>query len=113
MAHRRTRGTRLTVEPPDAPTENLDSDRAVAWLPRFTAASFDAGQWAGGENHAPGVLTIPWVVFTDDVLEFIRQLYGLEVVAPFDRSAWVEQRGNELWEDPQRLAEASLEECRN
>ena len=53
-----------------------------------------------------------WVHYTDDMLEFIRQLYDLQEMAPFDWSVWVEERGNDLWEDPQRLAKASLEECR-
>ncbi len=63
-------------------------------------------------RNTPGACTMPWVDYTDDVREFIRQLYDLQVVAPFDWGTWTQERGNELWEDPQRLAEASLEECR-
>ena len=102
----------MTVQPPDPPAVDLDWDRIVAWRPRLTVADFEAGRWAGGEEHTPGVLTMPWVDYTDDVLDFIHQLYELQVVAPFDWGAWVEKRGNELWEDPQRLAAVSLEECR-
>lgn len=102
----------MTVEPPDPPAEDLNWDEVLAWLPRFTHAGFHAGQWAGGEEHAPGVRTMPWVDYTDDVLEFIRQLYDLQVVAPFDWGSWTQERGRELWDDPERLADASLEECR-
>ena len=36
-------------------------------------------------------MTMPWVVYTDDVLGFTRHLYDLQVVAPFDWSGWVER----------------------
>jgi hypothetical protein len=102
----------MTVEPPDPAAEDLNWDEVLAWLPRFTHARFHAGQWAGGEEQAPGVRTLPWVDYTSDVLEFIHQLYDLQVVAPFDWGTWIQERGRALWEGPQRLAEASLEDCR-
>lgn len=102
----------MTVEPPDPPAEDINWNEVLAWLPRFTHAGFHAGQWAGSEEDPPGSRTMPSVGYADDVLEFIRQLYDLQVVAPFDWSSWTQERGNELWDDPQRLAGASLEECR-
>ena len=56
--------------------------------------------------------TMPWVDYSDDVLEFIHQLYELQVVAPFDWGSWTQERGRELRDNHERLADASLEECR-
>ena len=102
----------MMVEPPDPPAADINWDEVLAWLPNFTHAGFHAGKWAGSEEHAPGVRAMPWVGYTDDVLVFIRQLHDLQVVAPFDWISWTQERGRELWDDPQRLAGASLEECR-
>ena len=102
----------MTVEPPDPPAEDLNWEEVLAWLPTFAHAGFHPGHWSRGEEQAPGVRTIPWVDYADDVLEFVRELYDLHVVAPFDWGSWVQERGNELLADPQRLEEASLEECR-
>jgi len=77
----------MAVEPPNPPAEDLNWDEVLAWLPRFTHARFRAGHWAGGEEHAPGVRPMPSVDYTDDVLGFTRQLYDLQVVAPFDWSS--------------------------
>lgn len=103
----------MSVDPPQPPAEDLDWNQVLAWLPRFNAAEFRAGVWAGGgEDREPGVFTMPFVAYSDDVMTFSSQLYGLQVVAGFDWGTWVGGRGNELWEDPRRLAAASLEECR-
>ena len=102
----------MTVEPPDPPAEDINWHEVLAWLPRFTHAEFHAGQWAGGEERAPGGRTMPWVDYSDDVLEFIHQLYELQVVAPFDWGSWTQERGRELRDNHERLADASLEECR-
>jgi hypothetical protein len=97
---------------PDPPAEDLNWHGLLAWLPHFTTVEIQAGRWAGDEEDTPGVRTMPWVDYADAVLDFARQLYDLQVIASFDWSTWIQERGNELWEHPQRLAEASLEDCR-
>ena len=102
----------MRVEPPRPPAAELNWDGVLAWLPRLTDAGFHAGRWAGGQELASGAQAMPWVDYADDVLEFALELYDLEVVVPLDWGTWIKDRGNELWEDGDRLAEASLEECR-
>ena len=102
----------MSVDPPQPPAEDLDWSRVLAWLPRFSAPEFRAGEWAGGEEREPGVFTMPFVAYSEEVREFIGHLNHLQVVSPFDWGTWGQDRGKELGEDPQRLAEASLEECR-
>ena len=102
----------MTIEPPQPPAEDLLWSRVLTWLPVFSAPSFRSGVWTGGGETAPGVYNTRWVEYAASVNEFVQELYELEVVAPFDWGTWIQERGNELREDPQRLAEASLEECR-
>ena len=99
-------------EGPSPPASDLNWGAVLAWLPRLTAASFQAGVWTGDEEDAPSVRTLPFVQFSDETEAFVSCLYEEQVVAGFDWGAWVARRGRALSEDPEQLSGATLEECR-
>lgn len=101
----------MPVDPPQPPASELPWSRVLAWQPTLSDPQAHLGSWVGG-REASAAHTMPSVAHDERVLAFVQELYDLEVVAPFDWGTWFEERGGELWEDPARLAGASLEECR-
>jgi len=100
------------VEPPQPPADELNWAPALAWRDGLADASFDPGRFDAGEELQPGVFSLPAAELSDDALAFIQRLYDHQVAAGFDWSAWLDQGGRQLAEDPERLAAATLEECR-
>lgn len=102
----------MGVEPPQPPADQLDWGPALSWLPVLATDGFEPGRVAGGEEAMPGVFTMPATVLPPEVSEFLACLYDTDIVAPMDWSAWLAEGGRALYDDPDRLATATLEECR-
>ena len=100
------------VEPPQPPADQLNWAPVLAWTDTLAADGFDPGKFDRGEQSEPGVFSLPAAVLSDDTLAFIRCLDDQQVVTGFDWSGWLGEGGREIAEDPDRLATATLEECR-
>lgn len=102
----------MPIDPPRPPADQLDWEPALSWLPTLAAADFEPGDVAGGEEVRPGVFHWPYVVFAPEVDAFVACLYDSDIVAGADWNTWLEEGGFAFYEDPDRLAGASLEQCR-
>jgi len=98
------------IVPPEPPATTLDWDAILAWRPWLADA--DLGRWRGGTPTGGGAITLPHVVLGDHAAGFLQELYDQQVVAPFDWSDWLRERGRGLLEQDPELDPATLEECR-
>ena len=55
-------------------------------LPEFEADGFACGEWRGGEEQRPGVITMPWFAYSEPVGRFVDE------AAAFVRTARAEGR---------------------
>ncbi|MFU8841198.1 MAG: DUF6508 domain-containing protein [Nitriliruptoraceae bacterium] len=102
----------MSIDPPQPPAEELDWGPALSWLPVLATDGFEPGRFAGGEETEPGVFTMPYAVLAPEAAAFVGCLYETDVVTGTDWTTWLEEGGVALYEDPERLATATLEECR-
>ena len=100
------------VQPPQPPADQLDWAPLLGWTNTLAADGFDPGQFEVGRQLEPDVFTLPSAVRSDETLAFVKCLDDQQVVAGFDWSGWLAEGGREIVEDPDRLATATLEECR-
>ena len=105
-------GSTMSIDPPQPPADQLDWTPALSWLPVLAADGFEPGRFAGGEEIEPGVFTMRYAVLASEAEALISCLYDTNVVASKDWRTGLEQGGVALFEDPDRLATATLEECR-
>lgn len=59
------------------------------------------------------MLVLGWVEPSAQGTQFLHLAGQAQVVSPFDYTTWMTERGHELYEDPDRIATATLDECRN
>lgn len=102
----------MPVDPPQPPADQLDWEAPLAYLPILAAPDFDPGHLAGGEEVQPGVIDWPHVVSAPEFGAFITCLHDTQIVAGADWSTWLQEGGLAFYEDPGRLADATLEQCR-
>lgn len=102
----------MSVEPPQPPAEELDWDAVLAWLPVLRTDGFVAGEIVGGERRADGSFTMPASALSDDARGLVQCLYATGVVSGMDWTTWMQEEGQALDDDRDRLAEATLEQCR-
>lgn len=102
----------MSVEPPRPPADQLGWGPALSWLPVLAADDFEPGTIAGGEETEPGVASIPHTVLVPEVSALLACLYDTNVVASVDWSTWLAEGGRALYDDPDRLNAATLDECR-
>ena len=107
-----TTRTPLPVDPPQPPADQLDWEPALAYLPILSAPDFDPGEWAGGGQLGPNRYATRDVVFSQDVQRFITCLYDTDIVAGTDWTTWLREGGKAFYVELERLAEATLEQCR-
>lgn len=85
-------------------------DRLIAlarWVDRFQDPGFELGHWAGGDRLTDGSIQMPWYAFSDEGMEFHRELYDNGWIIPFDWGAWAQQDGpGALLASPQLVATA-------
>lgn len=102
----------MTVDPPKPPADQLDWEAALAYLPILSDPDFDPGDWAGGEQLGPNHFSARYAVLSPDAERFITCLYDTNIVAGTDWTTWLQQGGEAFYVDPDRLDEATLEQCR-
>ena len=102
----------MPVDPPQPPADQLDWEPALSWLPTLSAPDFAPGHLAGGEQVRPGVCNWPHTVYAPEVNAFITCLYDTDIVAGTDWTTWLHEGGEAFYVEPDRLAEATLEQCR-
>lgn len=102
----------MPIDPPQPPAEQLDWEPALSFLPVLAAPDFDPGHLAGGEQVEPGVFNWPHVALAPEARAFIACLYDTQIVTDADWSAWLEDGGRTLYDDPEQLGQATLEQCR-
>lgn len=95
---------------PDPPADALRWDRIVAWRARLLADV--SGRWVESEQGADGVFTMGYAELAEAVEAFVAMLYDEQVVVGFDWPGWMDERGRELVDSRELLADASLEDCR-
>ncbi|HEX6844955.1 MAG TPA: DUF6508 domain-containing protein [Actinomycetota bacterium] len=92
----------------DAPLPDRDQMEAiVAWEPVLRRPAAELFEWEPSWRRDDGVIMMPYVNYSQDVLDFLRALSGHGFVVPFDWPAWASE-GMAIQEDPARLAEADL-----
>jgi RimJ/RimL family protein N-acetyltransferase len=81
------------------------------WAPELEALRDRAGTWQGGERDEHGTIQVPYVVLSDRILAFVRDMAGLGWVHPFDWPAWAASPdGRRLIEAPDRIASATADD---
>jgi hypothetical protein len=102
----------MSIDPPQPPADQLDWAPALSLLPVLAADGFEPGGFEGGGEIEPGVFNARYAVLAPEVDAFISRLYETEVVTGADWNTWLEEGGVALYKDPERLATATLEDCR-
>jgi len=102
----------MPIAPPQPPNDQLDWEPALAYLPILSAPDFDPGDWAGGGQLGPNHYATRYVAFSEDIERFITCLYDTDIVAGTDWTTWLREGGEAFYVEPDRLAEATLEQCR-
>lgn len=97
---------------PDPPAEALDWDQVLDFLPELADPAFVAGRHAYLALQYDASYTIKGGDHSERLSAFLRALYDTQVVAGFDWPEWLNRHGWVLQEQPERLASASLEDCR-
>ena len=100
------------MDPSQPPADQLDWGPALSWLPALAAADFEPGHVSGGEPVEPGMLNWPHITLAPQARAFIACLHDTQVIADADWSSWLEHGGRALYDDPEVLARATLEQCR-
>jgi len=94
----------------DIPLPRDDAIRGLlAHRPTFERPPEELWDEVGVEELPDGSITVPSATYADEVLAFVRDLYDLGFVVPFDWPGWDE--GRRLLDEPDRIAGISLEEC--
>jgi hypothetical protein len=89
-----------------------DFEAVLRFLPLFETGGYGFGEWAGGGEIKPGVLTFPYVVYSPESMEFLEALYGHGwIMQDFDWGAWQDEAGK-YWSAPELIREADLETLR-
>lgn len=83
--------------------------RLLAHRPTFERPPEELWHEVGGERRPDGSITVPSASYADEVIAFVRDLYDLGFIVPFDWPGWEE--GRRLVDKPERIAGASLKEC--
>ena len=102
----------MSIDLPQPPADQLDWTPALSWLPVLTAEGFVPGEFVGGEEIRPGLHSFPNVVLAPEVEAFLACLYDTGIVADMDWPTWLEEVGRPLYDDPNQLVTATLEQCR-
>jgi RimJ/RimL family protein N-acetyltransferase len=86
--------------------------RALArWAPELETLGGSAGTWAGGEADADGVIRMPYVVLSERILAFTREMTALGWIHPFDWPAWAgSPAGRRYLEDSSRIGDAPADD---
>jgi hypothetical protein len=86
----------------------------VRFLPTFERPDFKAGEWRGGEEIEPGVLSMPAVHYSDTVTAFIDTIYKHDCVsADLDWPKWAQSsEAARLRDDETVLDGATSEQLR-
>ena len=86
-----------------------DLKALVGFLPRLQAEGFSAGKWSGMEENSPGVMTMPWVDYSETASDFMKAAYDHGwVLKNFDWGEWQQTpEARALVEDPAALGRAS------
>ncbi len=100
------------MDGPSPPASEIDWAPLIEWAAR-TEGTGDFGHWVPAEERPDGVLALGWVELSAQGTQFLHLAAQAQVVSPFDYTTWMTQRGHEFSEDPDRIAAASLDECRN
>lgn len=80
----------------------------------FDDPGFAVGTWYGGQPDDRGVIQMPYMIFSDEVTQFIDDMSRVEIVRAFDWVRWAETvRGRELLTSPAASTGASAEELSN
>lgn len=77
--------------------------------PTFDRPEAELWTQVGGDRLPDGSITVPDASYAPEVLAFVRDLYDLGFVVPFDWPNWEE--GSRLFNAPEGIARASLEDC--
>lgn len=102
----------MAIDPPQPPADQLDWEPVLSFFPVLAAPDFDPGHLAGGDEVKPGVFNWPHVALAPPVKAFIACLYDTQVIADADWTTWLEDGGRVLYDDPEQLGRATLEQCR-
>ena len=88
-------------------------------LPEFEAGGFACGEWRGGEEQRPGVMTMPWFDLSDPVRRFAGEAAALvrtartegRMPSDFAWTSWARTpEAQTLREDRDALAQATPEQ---
>jgi hypothetical protein len=90
-------------------TSNSDSERIDALLPFLPVMEARiAGEWRGGDKNPDGSITMPWMEYDQQVLDFTRACGAGGWLEPFDWMAWLPE-ALYIHGHPELLESASLE----
>ena len=76
----------------------------LKYIPIFEGEGFESGEMVAGRG-------MPYYSYSDEVLNFIQDLYDNNIIYSFDWPAWQDEAEN-LYNDPEALASADLETLR-
>jgi hypothetical protein len=81
----------------------------VEFLPALENPKFKAGEWAGGKEVEPGVMSMPYVDYGETATAFIKASYDHGwVLEGFDWPKWARSKeAKRLWKDETTLTKAS------
>jgi len=90
------------TNPPEITKENLTA--ILKYISIFEAEGFEPGEPVTDRG-------MPWYSYSDEVLNFVQDLYDNNIIYSFDWPAWQEE-AERLHNDPEALASADLETLR-
>ena len=88
--------------------ERQGIDEIVGWAQRLEAARGQS-RWGGGEELAPGVLSMPFCILPEEVVEFLVAVEGLGLLR-YDYRSHVDRLQPAI-RDPARIAALRAEDC--
>ena len=79
----------------------------LVWEPILRKLADELYEWEPSRERDDGVLTMPYVEYSSEILGFERALSEHGFVVPFDWPTWADE-GMAIQRDPARLSEADL-----
>jgi len=88
--------------PPEISKENITA--ILKYISVFEAEGFEPGEMVADRG-------MPWYSNSDEVLNFVQELYDNNIIYSFDWPAWQDE-AEKLYNDPDALASANLDTLR-
>lgn len=71
------------------PINKKDIEILLQYIPYFSE-NHKFAEWKGGEKDKNGIISLPYLVYSDEVTKFIKLLYKTSFIVQFNWSKWEE-----------------------